>query len=1620
MHHSSKRLEKELIHLTPPGASVLRRLLLVLVLLGAAAHTAWAQAPPTWQFAVASGQQPLGKVVVRATTVTSGGDVYVAGSYTGTATFGAYTATSSSLSSDENVFAAKWSTATQAWAWLVSGGGTGTDQALGIAVSGTSVYVTGYFTNSSGDANSVRFGTTVLAGASATVSTDAFLLKYTDNGTSATLGWTATGGGTSDDRATGVAANGLSVYVAGYFTNSSSDANSVRFGTTVLAGTSAGASLDAFLVKFTDNGAFATLPWTAVGGGTGSDRALGLAVSGTIVYLTGASASTIANTSNVRFSGNAVPGASSTGSDDAFLVRYTDAGASATYNWGVTGGGTSTDWGQGVAVSGTSVYVTGFVGGNSTNITSIRFGGTLVPGASTSNSNDMFLARYTDNNNNSATYNWAVTGGGKRADVGSGVAVSGTSVYVTGTYQNNDTNTSTVQFGGTTLNGVSTSSLNDVFVARYTASGTAAPLDWAVAGGGRDADLGMCVAVNGLGVYVGGGTGAPYPSGSELDIGAVLGTKGLSGSTGFVGQLTAATGACQTIIGSRSGDAALVRSTAVNAAGDVLVAGTFVGESTFGTTRLTSAGQEDIFVAKWSTASQSWAWAVRGGGSYSDYAYEVRVSGPNVYVTGHFYNNSSDTYAVRFGGVALPGASATPSDDVFLAKYTDNGASASFGWAVAGGGTGSDVALGLDVNGANLYLCGRINNNAADANAVRFGGVALPGTSTGTAGDAILVAKYVDNGASASYGWAIANSTGGGQVITVSGNAVYVGGNASGTYAGVPVSNGFIAKHVDNGTTASFGWAVTSSGRFIFGLSVVGTSVYASGGFSGSSIAKFTDNGTSVTQRWGWTGVPGNSPYGISARGTSVYVTGDNGVYVAKFNDNGASSTQRWVATTADGAWYGTSLDLRGTMAYVGGSLYMPATFGAISVAGAASNNRAFLAGLFVDNYPTALALSSTTIAENTGPNSPVGTLSTTDPDAGDTFTYTLVSGAGSTDNAAFTIANGNELRIVASPDFETKSSYAIRVRVGDNDDLAYEDTFTISVTNVNEAPTALALSNSVVAENTGVNAVVGTLSTTDPDAADIFTYTLVSGAGSTDNALVNISGNQVRLTASPDYEAQSSYAIRVLATDAGGLWVEQTFTITVTNVVETPTLTGLSPTSGPVGATVTLTGTFFQGAGPVTVSFNGTVATSLSVTSATSLTVTVPAGATSGPVTVTVADGTSTGLTFTVIPPPTLTALSPASGPEGTVVTLMGTNLGGATAVTFNGTAAASFTVVDATTIRATVAVGTITGGASVTTGGGSATTGATTFTVLPIFSGPANQCRTLTPVTSTGSGEWQWLLDAATGELVVGLNDQGHALGQVGGEVYRHVGPVRADPSGREFLNRNWHLTALNGFAGQQVQLRFYALNSEFAAYVAANDNDGNDASTLTDLRLTQYDGANEDCALANNASASTATYRLVTPGTPQSLSGAAWFGLEAAVSNHFSEFYVHGGTEVTLPVTLVAFEATRTGGAVVHVKWRTAQERQSAGFVVERSSDGRTFGPVSELLAGAGTSLTSHEYAFADAMAPAGQLYYRLRQQDTDGTAQYSAVVAVRAAAKGRQALALWPNPASVDGGSVRVTG
>ena len=177
------------------------------------------------------------------------------------------------------------------------------------------------------------------------------------------------------------------------------------------------------------------------------------------------------------------------------------------------------------------------------------------------------------------------------------------------------------------------------------------------------------------------------------------------------------------------------------------------------------------------------------------------------------------------------------------------------------------------------------------------------------------------------------------------------------------------------------------------------------------------------------------------------------------------------------------------------------------------------------------------------------------------------------------------------------------------------------------------------------------------------------------------------------------------------------------------PTVSGISPTSGPTagGTSVVITGTNLSGA--TAVKF-GSATGAVTADTATSITVTSPAGTGTVDVTVTTPGGTSTTSPadqFTYVAPslPTVSGISPTSGPTagGTSVVITGTNLSGATAVKF-GSATGAVTADTATSITVTSPAGTGTVDVTVTTPGGTSTTS------------PADQFTYVAPSLPTVSG--------------------------------------------------------------------------------------------------------------------------------------------------------------------------------------------------------------------------------------------------------------------------------------------
>lgn len=204
-------------------------------------------------------------------------------------------------------------------------------------------------------------------------------------------------------------------------------------------------------------------------------------------------------------------------------------------------------------------------------------------------------------------------------------------------------------------------------------------------------------------------------------------------------------------------------------------------------------------------------------------------------------------------------------------------------------------------------------------------------------------------------------------------------------------------------------------------------------------------------------------------------------------------------------------------------------------------------------------------------------------------------------------------------------------------------------------------------------------------------TGTNFAGAASVTMDGVNVAGYTVnsatQITATTPAHAAGS--VDVVVTTAGG---------TATGIgfftyIELPTVSSVSPPSGPPGGgtTIVITGTNFTGATNVTI--GGSNATSYTVMSATSISATTPAHAAGAvDVVVTTPGGTATGtnlFTYVVATPPTISSVAPPNGPVtgGTSITITGTNFAGTNSVTVGGTAVTGFTVMSATTITATTA---------------------------------------------------------------------------------------------------------------------------------------------------------------------------------------------------------------------------------------------------------------------------------------------------------------------------------------------
>ena len=260
------------------------------------------------------------------------------------------------------------------------------------------------------------------------------------------------------------------------------------------------------------------------------------------------------------------------------------------------------------------------------------------------------------------------------------------------------------------------------------------------------------------------------------------------------------------------------------------------------------------------------------------------------------------------------------------------------------------------------------------------------------------------------------------------------------------------------------------------------------------------------------------------------------------------------------GAWNGGTLKYDGTLVADDATFALGANAFRLDYNGGVNGKSVTITTVAIANQaPNALSLSpgSASVLENQPAGTFVATIVGFDPDAGQTLTYSLRSGVGSTDNASFQVV-GNQLQTTAPLDFDSRSppSYSIRLRATDNGtpSRTIDKVFTVKVDNVNEPPAIGLIADVITDESTATAAIP--FQVTDPDIGDSLSVSVASS----DTSLIPLTGIVITGTTSartikltPIANKSGTVTITLSTTD-GTLTATRSFLVTVNPVNLPPT----------------------------------------------------------------------------------------------------------------------------------------------------------------------------------------------------------------------------------------------------------------------------------------------------------------------------------------------------------------------------------------------------------------------------------------------------------------------------------
>jgi hypothetical protein len=436
--------------------------------------------------------------------------------------------------------------------------------------------------------------------------------------------------------------------------------------------------------------------------------------------------------------------------------------------------------------------------------------------------------------------------------------------------------------------------------------------------------------------------------------------------------------------------------------------------------------------------------------------------------------------------------------------------------------------------------------------------------------------------------------------------------------------------------------------------------------------------------------------------------------------------------------------------------------------------------------------------------------------------------------------------------------------------------------------------------------------------------------------------------------------------------------------------VTAFTPTSGPAGTVVTITGTNLTGATSVT--FGNTAATSFTVVSATTITATVGSGAT-GNVTVVTPAGTASLGTYTYgLIPPSITGFTPMSATTNAKVIITGSNLSAVSNITIGGVVT-DFAIISDSVIWADVGTG-ATGYVAVTGPGGTDSLAGFTYVVpqpLAFTSFTPSTGTTGTNILIKGAGlsanpGVSFGGVAATNITVesdtviiatVGSGASGSVSVTVGGETLSLPGFTYTAPTSP--TQTNIQLTAFtpsDGPTGASITLTG-------ANFIGAS---GVSFGGVPALAFSVNSDSQIVAVVGNGATG------LVTVASPSSSASLPGFTFDSS-----------GTTS-----TPAGFQLLQFVGALVNNKpllqWTTINDAGVAYYAIERSVDSLEFNDIATVPSDS-TGNIDYTYNFTDSAPKDGINYYRLKIQDTTAAFSYSPTVAVQLLST---TMPVYPNP------------